>query len=132
MTDVDIDKLFKQKKSRKNADMDGFALGELPDTDDIRELCEASQKDVFKVYRDLMTDEEVPPTVRLAAANAIADRGLGKPEKAAAPVAEVKTPQLGLDEIARRMTFALRDARERGTLPTENEVAPDDQVDEQS
>ena len=46
---------------------------------DVRELCKSRAVDAINTLAAVMTDVEAPPAARVAAANAILDRGFGKP-----------------------------------------------------
>jgi hypothetical protein len=46
---------------------------------DVRELCQSRAKDAIETLATVMMDKEAPPAARVAAANAILDRGYGKP-----------------------------------------------------
>jgi hypothetical protein len=102
-------------------------LPDLPDTKDMKELCKSVQHISFETYYELMTSTEVPPTVRLAAANAITDRGLGKPEQAVTQTVTIERPEVGINEVARMMLFAMRDKEEKEALEDKSiiDVAPE-------
>lgn len=56
-------------------------LPSLPMEADIHKKALAVEHDIFATYYTLMTDPEVPPAVRKACADALADRARGKPEQ---------------------------------------------------
>ena len=104
-------------QSKKEPDAELKKLPDLPSTKDIKDRCKEAMPMVFETYYELMTDEEGPHTVRLAAANAIMDRGIGKAEQAAPQSVKIERPEANIAEVARMLAFAMRDAKEKGVLP---------------
>lgn len=47
---------------------------------DIKELCRAHTKDAVETLIDVMNTKSAPPSARVMAANAVLDRGWGKPQ----------------------------------------------------
>lgn len=91
-----------------------YTLPSLPDTKDIRALALSVEPEIFEVYYSLMKDEEAPPAVRKSCADALLDRAKGKPEQAVTQTVKIERPEVSINEVARMMTYAIRDSRERG------------------
>jgi hypothetical protein len=62
---------------------------------DVVELARSHSPDAIKTLASVMQDEEAPPAARVAAANALLDRGYRKPAQA------VAVGTVGLDDISR-------------------------------
>lgn len=106
-----------EKKKQAVEEKPEFAieLPPLPDTKDIKELALAVEDKVFETYYTLMMDSNTPAATRKACADALADRAKGKAEQAISQKVEVETSiDVSVEEVARLMLFAQRDAIEKG------------------
>lgn len=95
---------------------------------EVRELARVQTKDAIATLAEIMTDKKSAARARVLAANALLDRGWGKPRQEitgsdGAPL--IPESQLTPDAIARRLLFLLEegahDAAQRA-LPTNSET----------
>lgn len=95
------------------------------------ELARAHTADAIRTLSEIMLDKKAPESSRVAAANALIDRGYGRPLQSF--VGELSTPvqidDLSETEIARRVAFVLerglRKAQELGAITVDHEVQRD-------
>lgn len=106
---IDLSDLKQDRKKQKN-----IVLPPMPDTKDIRERSKAVEDDIFKVYYELMMDEDVAPSVRKSCADALADRARGKPAGEAPHVAvQINNSFVPDDEVVRQLNFIMAAAKQK-------------------
>jgi len=97
-------------------DRDFFPEGPPDSKKTLKQLAEESQIEVFQTYLRLLRDPDTPAATKLAAANALADRGLGRPEQSVSQKVEVRRTDMDIHDAARSAAFAIRKAKEDGML----------------
>lgn len=113
----------------KDISVDDISLPDgLPDTKDLKELAQAVETDIFETYYKLMKHPKTPASVKKACADALADRAKGRAEQAITQTVKNERPDASLEEVARMILFAMRDAKERGAIeaPPIIDVTPTD------
>jgi len=93
-----------------------FPNGQVDKSKTLKQLAEESQIEVFQTYLSLLRDPDTPAATKLNAANALADRGLGKPEQSVNQKVEIRRPEMDIHDAARAAAFAIRKAREDGMV----------------
>lgn len=86
----------------------------LPDTTDVKELCQALTTDAVYTLRAVMMNEKAPQAARVKAATSILERGWGKipdGEQDAGEELRQRMKGMGLDEL-KRVAAELKDRRE--------------------
>lgn len=108
-------KAIKNEARQKAKSKISVNLPRLTDSNDIRELSKAVEKDIFETYYELMMNEEVSDSVRKACADALADRARGKPAGEAPHVAvQINNSFIPDDELVRRINFLSAAAKING------------------
>jgi hypothetical protein len=107
----EAEKIAQKRKPEVKSPID---LPDLPDSSDIRDLALAVEPEIFKTYYSLMMDPEVAAATRKACCDALLDRAKGRPQQEVTQKIEVEHVDVSMEEVARMMLHAQRDAVERG------------------
>lgn len=81
---------------------------------DVRALARERTEKALLTLERVMDDMSAPPSARVAAANALLDRGYGKPTTIIENQSDA--PEISIDEAARRIAFALNTAVRNGKV----------------
>jgi len=79
---------------------------------ELKQLARKHTKESINRVVEIMRDRDAPHTATLAAVTILLDRGYGKPSQHIEAIVKER-PDIALDEVARMMLFAMRDAEER-------------------
>ena len=89
---------------------------------ELKELARASSGSAIQTLVRIMENEEEQSSARITAANALLDRGYGRPTQGIAAEIKIERVETGIEQVARMMLFAQRDAGERGVIPDYSEL----------
>ncbi len=87
-------------------------------TAEVREIARQYTTEAVETLVSVMRDKGASDAAKVSAANALLDRGFGKPSIHVEPI-KLEKPEASMEEVARMLVFSLRDAEERGVIEGE-------------